>query len=66
MMDKSTTQIRIDGTTYEKTKVIAKRELRSVNNQIEYFMMKGVDSYEKENGVIDDWLINPVIGRDEE
>ena len=65
MSDKTTTQIRVDTLTYEKTRLIAKRELRSVNNQIEYFMMKGVETYEKERGVIDDWLVLPVLDAEE-
>lgn len=46
------TQIRIDKTAYSKTKVIAKSENRNVNSQIEYFIKKGVEAYEKEYGII--------------
>ena len=37
---------------YEKTKIIAENEMRSVNAQIEYFIKKGVEAYEAEHGVI--------------
>ena len=48
--DKVTTQLRVDGQLYEKIKYIARQELRSVNNQIEYFIKKGVEQYEAERG----------------
>ena len=50
--DKVAFTFRVDSTAYEKSKVIAKNELRSVNSQIEYFVLLGVKQYEKENGVI--------------
>ena len=46
------TQIRIDKTIYQKTKTIGKLENRNTNSQIEYFIKKGVEAYEKENGII--------------
>lgn len=46
------TQIRIDKDIYGKTKEIAKFENRNTNSQIEYFVRKGVESYEKEHGAI--------------
>lgn len=46
------TQIRIDKSIYNKTKKIAKSESRNTNSQIEYFVRKGVEAYEKENGII--------------
>ena len=45
-------QIRIDKTVYNKTKIIAKHENRNTNSQIEYFLKKGVEAYEKEHGPI--------------
>ncbi|MBQ9930850.1 MAG: hypothetical protein IJO79_00685 [Firmicutes bacterium] len=51
-MAKIASQMRFDETLYEKTKIIAESELRSINAQIEYFMKKGIESYESENGVI--------------
>ncbi len=52
MDKKTTTQLRIDPKIHEKAKLIAERELRSVNNQYEYFIIKAVEQYEKENGVL--------------
>lgn len=46
------TQIRIDKTIYEKTKLIATLENRNTNSQIEYFIKKGVEAFEKESGII--------------
>ncbi len=49
---KVATQMRYDEVLYEKTKRIAENELRTINAQIEYFMKRGVEAYEKEHGVI--------------
>ena len=46
------TQIRINETAYKKTKYIAKQESRNTTAQIEYFVKLGVETYEKEHGVI--------------
>ena len=46
-------QIRLDEKTHSKTKVIAEKELRSLNAQMEYFILKGVEFYEKDQGSID-------------
>lgn len=51
-MSKVSTQMRYDEMLYEKSKIIAEREFRSINAQIEYFIKKGIEAYEKENGVI--------------
>ncbi len=45
-------QLRIDEVAHKKLKVIASREIRSINSQMEYFILKGIEQYEKENGVI--------------
>lgn len=37
---------------YEKTKIIAQEEMRTINAQLEYFMKKGVEAYEREHGSI--------------
>ena len=52
-MGKFASQMRFDETLYEKTKVIAEAELRSVNAQVEYFMKLGIAAYEREHGPID-------------
>lgn len=49
---KIATQMRYDEVLYEKTKVIAENEFRSINAQIEYFIKLGVEAYEKEHGII--------------
>lgn len=51
-MAKISTQMRYDEILYEKAKIIAEKEFRSINAQIEYFIKKGVEAYEKENGII--------------
>lgn len=51
-LSKISTNFRIDETVYKKTKVIAKAENRSINSQLEYFVMRGVKEYEKNNGEI--------------
>lgn len=50
--NRTATQIRIDKDIYSKTKEIAKLENRNTNSQIEYFIRKGVETYEKEHGSI--------------
>ena len=50
--NRQTTQIRINKTLFDKTKAIAERENRYLNSQIEYFIKKGVEAYERENGSI--------------
>lgn len=52
MAKKISTQMRYDEVLYEKTKIIAQCELRSLNAQIEYFIKTGVEEYEKKYGVI--------------
>lgn len=47
------TQIRINETAYQKTKIIASNESRNTNAQIEYFIKQGVEAYEKEHGEIE-------------
>lgn len=49
---KVSTQMRYDEVLYEKTKIIATNELRTINAQIEYFIKKGVEAYEAEHGII--------------
>lgn len=46
------TQLRINAEIHKKTKYIAKHENRNTNSQIEYFVKKGVEAYEKEHGPI--------------
>lgn len=50
---KVSTQMRYNEILYEKTKIIAKNEMRTTNAQLEYFMKLGVEAYEKEHGAIE-------------
>lgn len=47
-MSKTQYTIRLEEPLLNKVKVIAEKELRSLNNQIEYFIAKGVEQYEHE------------------
>ena len=49
---KSVSQVRIDEVAYKKMKVIADRENRSANAQLEYFVKKCVSEYETIHGPI--------------
>lgn len=49
---KIATQIRLDETVYKKCKYICAKELRSLNSQMEYFILKGVELYEEEHGTV--------------
>lgn len=44
--------LRIEQTTMDKIKFIAKENGRSVNKEIEFQLKKSVSDYEKENGTI--------------
>ena len=48
-------QLRLDEKAHSKLKIIAEKELRSLNSQLEYFIKQGIENYEKEFGVI----VNP-------
>ena len=49
---KIVTQTRLDETAYKKMKIIAERESRSTNAQLEYFVKKCVAEYEAQHGPI--------------
>ena len=49
---KTAFQLRLDGNLHVKTKIVADKEMRSLNAQIEYFIAKGIEKYERENGEI--------------
>lgn len=44
------TQLRINETLYEKVRIIAERETRNINAQMEHFVKIGVENYEREHG----------------
>ena len=46
------TQIRIDNNIADKARFISEKEKRSFNAQLEYFIIKGIETFEKENGTI--------------
>ena len=50
--DKVATQIRLDETTHALVKAISVLELRSLNAQMEYFILKGIKDYENQNGKV--------------
>ncbi len=44
--------LRLDEAAHAKAKVIARREDRPLNSQLEYWIKKSVEQYEHENGAI--------------
>lgn len=46
------TQLRIDETIFEKSKIIAAEEKRTLNSQFEYFIKLGVEAYEAQHGPV--------------
>ena len=47
------TQVRLDSVTWKKIKIIAQREDRNANAQLNHFMQQAVAAYEREHGIID-------------
>lgn len=47
------TQVRLNETVWKKLKVIARKENRNANSQLEYFLIKSVEAYEAEHGAIE-------------
>ena len=45
-------QVRLEESTHAKLKYIADKELRNLNSQLEYYVLKGIEKYEKEHGTI--------------
>ncbi|MDR1272336.1 MAG: hypothetical protein LBK04_05040 [Clostridiales Family XIII bacterium] len=50
-MPKFVSQIRLDESVYEKVKYIAIMEFRSMNAQMEYFIVNGIAQYETEHNI---------------
>ncbi len=46
-MAKISLQLRLDENLHKELKLIADKELRSLNSQIEYFILKGVEEFKK-------------------
>lgn len=51
-MGKIALQIRLDDTTHKKLKKISEVELRSLNSQLEYFVIQAIKDYELNHGEI--------------
>lgn len=56
MDNRFVTQIRIDEQLAEKLKAIASAELRTLNAQMEYFLKKGVEQYERQQKIDSDFI----------
>lgn len=52
-MKKIASQFRLDEDLYEKLKIIAERERRTMNGQLEYFLANCIRNYENHAGIID-------------
>lgn len=52
-LSKVSTNFRVNEYVYKKTKIIASKENRSITSQMEYFLAKGVEEYEKLHGAIE-------------
>jgi hypothetical protein len=50
--DRQTFTFRLDQIAYDKSKIIARTQDRPLNGQLEYWIKKAVEQYEKENGTI--------------
>lgn len=46
------TQVRIDETSWQKLKIIARLENRNANAQLNHFLAKAIEQYEKQHGVV--------------
>ena len=44
--------MRLDETAHAKAKVIARREDRALNGQLEYWIKKSIERYELDNGLV--------------
>ena len=51
-IDKIPLMVRLDGTIHKKIRYAAKKEARSLNRQIEYYVVKGLDDFETAHGCI--------------
>lgn len=46
------TGLRLEEKNYEKLRIIAEKENRSLNNLVEYILQRFLDNYESENGEV--------------
>lgn len=49
MSNKTVISLRLNENLYSQIKEISEKELRSINAQIEYFILKSVEDYNKNN-----------------
>lgn len=49
---RAATQIRIDEELFNSIKSISERELRTLNSQIEFFLINAVQDYKAKNGLL--------------
>ena len=52
-MAKIAFQLRLDEDTHRRIKAIAEKEMRSLNAQIEYMLLEGIERYEKAHGALE-------------
>ena len=45
-------QLRLDEVLHTRLKAIAEKEMRSLNAEMEYLLMQGVERYEEEHGSV--------------
>ena len=43
---------RLDDKTFQKAKIVARKEERVLNSQLEYWIKKSLEQYENEHGLI--------------
>lgn len=48
-MSKIVISLRLNENLHQQLKEISEKELRSINAQIEYFILKGIEDYKKNN-----------------
>lgn len=48
-MSKIVISLRLNENLHQEIKEISEKELRSINAQIEYFILKGIEDYKKNN-----------------
>jgi len=51
--NRMSTQLRLDEVAHAKAKIIAMKEERPLNSQFEYWIKRGIEQYEKDNGAVE-------------
>ena len=60
-MPKTQYTIRLEDSTLERAKIIADKDVRSLNNLFEFFITKGIETYEKEESARHGSIEPPVV-----